>query len=104
MKNNIESGFKIKIELSLYEKEFIIKLLQHTTVQRVVDHLQSSSTIHPDNEDFIECELAVHEVEALIGELSYEANHNRKKWVAQQACDIADGLENELWNAKQSQL
>jgi len=31
-------------------------------------------------------------------------NHNRKKWVAQQACDIADCLENELWNAKQSQL
>lgn len=94
----------MKVELSLYEKEFIIKILQHTTVQRVIDHLQSSSKIHPDNEDFIECELAIHEVEDLIGELSYEANHNRKKWVAQQACEIADGLEYQLWDAKRTQL
>jgi hypothetical protein len=94
----------MKIELSLYEKEFIIKILQHTTAQRAIDHLQSSSTIHPDNENFIECELAVHEIEDLIGELSYEANHNRKKWVAQQACEIADGLEYQLRDAKKRQL
>jgi hypothetical protein len=42
------------IELSGDEKEFIIKLLQKTTVQRILDHLQSSSTVHPDHKDFIQ--------------------------------------------------
>ena len=94
----------MKIELSEYEKNFIIKILENTSVQRILNHLKTSSTLHPENEDFIECELVIDEVEELIGELSYEANHNRKKWVAQQACDIADGLENQLWNAKRAQL
>lgn len=91
----------MKIELSSDEREFIIKILQHTSVQRILERLQSSSTMHPDNNDFIECELAINEVDELIGELSYEANHNRKRLIAQQAGDIADGLENQLWNAKQ---
>ena len=93
----------MKIELSAYEKEFVIDLLQNTSVQKILDHLKSSSTVHPDNEDFIECELTIGELEGLIGELSYEANHNRKKLVAQQACDVADGLENQLWDAKRAQ-
>src|SRR5262249_18455377 len=91
---------KMKIELSVDEKEFVIKLLKNTSVQRILDHLQSSSTTHPDSEDYIECELTIDELEDLIGELSYEANHNRKILVAEQACDIADGLENQLRYAK----
>ncbi len=93
----------MRIELSAYDKEFVINLLQNTTVQKILDHLQSTSTIHSENEDFIECELTINELEELIGELSYEANHNRKKLVAQQACDIAENLENQLWDAKPSQ-
>ena len=93
----------MKIELSAYDKEFIIKILQNTSAQRAVDHLQSASTMHAENENYIECELAIDEVEDLIGELSYETNHNRKKSIAQQACDIADSLENQLWDVKQSQ-
>lgn len=90
----------MKIELSAYEKEFVIDLLQHTTAQRVLDKLESSSTPHPDNADYIECELTIPELEDLVGELSYEANHNRKKRVAAEACDIAECLENQLWSAK----
>jgi chorismate-pyruvate lyase len=93
----------MKIELSAYDKEFVINLLQNTSVQRILDHLQSSSTVHPENEDFIECELKIDELGELIGELSYEANHNRKKLVAKQACDIAESLENQLWDAKHAQ-
>lgn len=101
MENSI-SRFRIKIESYAYEKEFVINLLQNTSVQRILDHLKSSSTVHFENEDFIECELTIGELEELIGELSYEANHNRKKLVVQQACDIADGLENQLWDAKRA--
>jgi hypothetical protein len=78
----------MKIELSLYDKDFVISLLHYTHVKRVLDKLTLSSTTHPDNADYIERELTLHELEDLVGELSYEANHNRKKRVAQ-ACDIA---------------
>lgn len=86
----------MKIELSTSEKDFVIGLLQQTTVQRVLDKLKSSSTPHPDNREYIECELTISEVEDLIGELSYEANHNRKKQIAADACDIAECLEGQL--------
>lgn len=90
----------MKIELSVCDKEFIIALLQKTSVQRVLNKLEFTSTSHPDNEDYIECELTMHELEDLVGELSYEANHNQKKRVATQACDIAECLENQLWSGK----
>ena len=90
----------MKIELSAHDKDFVIDLLQQTTVQRVLDKLASSSIPNPDNEDYIECELTLSELEALVGELSYEANHNRKKQVAAVACDIAECLEQQLWSAK----
>lgn len=89
----------MKIELSAYEKDFVIALLRQTTVQHVLEKLEHSSTQHPDNEDYIECELSIHELEDLVGELSYEANHNRKKQVAAQACDIAECLEYQLLSA-----
>ncbi len=90
----------MKIELSAYERKFVIGLLKNTTVQRVLDKLESSSTPHPDNEDYIECELTIPELEDLVGELSYEANHNQKKLLAAEACDIAECLEEQLWSAK----
>ena len=93
----------MKIELSLFDQKFAISLLQNTSVRRILERLKLLSTVHPDNEDYIECELTIREVEELVGELSYEANHNRKKRVAEQACDIADSLENQLWTAKHSE-
>lgn len=101
MTNNIKSVRNVKIELSAYDKEFVVNLLQNTSAQRVLQKLQSSSTVHPDNEDYVECEITLYELEDLIGELSYEANHNRKKRIAEQACDIAECLENQLYYSKE---
>ena len=92
----------MKIELSAYDKEFVVSLLENTSVRSTSKKLKLSSTVHPDNEDYIECELTFNETEELVGELSYEANHNRKKQVAGHACDIADSLENQLWAAKRA--
>jgi hypothetical protein len=94
---------KMKIELSVYDKIFVVATLQNTSVHGIVNRLKSSSTIHADNNDYIEFELTIHELEELVGELSYEANHNNKKRVAEQACDIADSLENQLWEAKRAE-
>lgn len=81
------------------DKEFVVNLLQHTSVQRIVERLHSSS-VHPENDDYIEFELTIDECEELIGELSYEANHNRKKRVSNQACEIAESLESQWYDAK----
>lgn len=86
--------------MSADEKEFVVNLLQKTSVQRIVSRLNSSSTAHPDNEDYIEFELTLAECEELIGELSYEANHNRKKNVSYQACEIAESLEGQWYDAR----
>lgn len=86
----------MKIELYIHEKEFIIRLLRNTSVQRILDKLQKSSTVHPDNEEFVECELTTSEVNELVGELSYEVNHNRKRHVAEQANEIAEALESQM--------
>ena len=93
----------MKIELSVYEKEFVVSLLQKTSVQRMIDRLRLSSTMHSDHEDYIEFELSIHELEELVGELSYEANHNRKKQIAMLACEIADSLEGQLFRAKRAE-
>lgn len=93
---------KMNIELSSYKKDFVISLLQHSHVRATLERLNLSSTVHPDNEDYIECELTIYEVEELIGELSYEANHNRKKRTAEMACEIAESLENQLFSAKRA--
>ena len=91
----------MKIELSTWDKEFIVSLLKNTSVRKeTLDRLSLSSTVHPDNENYIECELPISELEDLVGELSYEANHNLKKRVAEQACDIAESLEGQLWDEK----
>jgi hypothetical protein len=90
----------MKIEISIDDKEFVVNLLQHTSVQRIVDRLQASSTVHPENDDYIEFDLTIDECEELIGELSNEANHNRKKHVSHQAGEIAESLESQWYNAK----
>jgi len=96
-------GCEMKIELSTWEKEFIISLFQDTHLKGITKKLIQSSTIHPDNEDYVECELTIRELEELVGELSYEANHNRKRRLAEQACEIADSLENHLWRANRAE-
>ena len=89
----------MKIEISKYEQQFIIDLFKKSYVESVTKKLILSSTVHPDNEDYVECEITIRELKDLIGELSYEANHNQKKRIAEQACEIADSLESQLWSA-----
>jgi hypothetical protein len=86
--------------MSIDEKDFVVHLLKKTGVQRIISRLDSSATVHPENEEYIEFELTMAECEELIGELSYEANHNRKKRISYQACEIAESLESQWYFAK----
>lgn len=92
----------MKIEISLYDQEFVVKLLNKSRLRSVINNLVATSTVHPDNEDYVECKIAMSALEDLVGELSYEANHNRSKIIAAQACDVAESLEGQLYNEKHS--
>ena len=93
----------MEIELSIYEQQFIIDLFQNSYLKDITKKLIATATVHPDNEDYVEREITVRELKDLIGELSYEANHNRKKRISELSCEIADSLENQLWSAKRSE-
>ena len=91
----------MKIELSANDQEFIIDLFQKRQfLQSVIKNLVESSTTHPDSDEYLECELSKDELKELVGELSYEANHNRSKIISEHACEAADSLEAQLWRAK----
>jgi len=64
--------------------------------EKRLDH----ATVHPDNDDYLYCAFTLREIEALIGELSYEANHNRSKRIAGFACELADSLETQFYQLK----
>jgi len=90
----------MQVEIFSGELEFIADLLKKTHVEYIIKKMIKSSKVHPDNEDYFLCTTTVSELEELVGELSYEANHHRKKSVAEQACEIADSLELSLWEEK----
>jgi len=83
---------KMFIEISLEAKEFLMVWLPKTYLKGLEKKFKHA-TVHPECDEYIECEFTRHEVEEMVGELSYEANHNRSKRVASLACDIADSLE-----------
>ena len=82
------------IELAVYHQKFIIDLFRgYRLVAEIIKKLSQSSTMHPDNDEYIECEVGRDSLEDLVGELSYEANHNRSKIISEQACEAAESLE-----------
>lgn len=52
---------------------------------------------HPECDEFIVCELNSNDVKELAGQLSFEANHNRNKRIAERADDLADCIETQLY-------
>ena len=91
----------MKVELSVYNQQFIINLFQkHSLLESIIKKMVQSSVEHPDSDEYIECELTKAELKELVGELSYEANHNRSKRISEHACEAADSLEVQIWDAK----
>jgi len=87
----------MNIELSSYHQEFIINLFKNNgLLSSVIKKLSLLSTVHPECDEYIECKVTLDELEELVGELSFEANHNRSKKISEQACEAADSLENQL--------
>ena len=83
------------IELYKEDQEFIIGLLNRTHLMGIIKNIRLA-TVHPECDEFILCELTTYDAEELVGQLSFEANHNRKKRVSCRASDIADSIEAQL--------
>jgi hypothetical protein len=80
------------IELYKSDPKFIIDLLHRTHLMRIIPNLQNA-TEHPECDEFVLCELDMDGVQELVGQLSFETNHNSEKNVRERACDIADSIE-----------
>ena len=88
----------MKIELSVYDYEFVINLFEkYYRLEDTITQMIRTSSVHPDSEEYVVCEITIFDLGELVGELSYEANHNRKKRISAQACEVADSLESQLY-------
>lgn len=88
----------MRVELSVYDQQFIIDLFKKSRfLKAIINKLAQTSIEHPDSDEYLECELTKYELQELVGELSYEANHNQSKRISEQACEAADSLEVQIW-------
>jgi len=80
--------------LELYEddRDFIIGLLRNTHLMGLRKNFREAMT-NPECNEMILCELSQTDAEELVGQLSFEANHNRRKSVSERADSIADSIE-----------
>jgi hypothetical protein len=77
------------------DKQFIINLLKRTHLRGMISSIQEAET-SSECDEFVVFELSKLDAEELVGQLSFEANHNKNKSTAARACDIADSIEIQL--------
>ena len=80
----------IKIELYSDDRDFIVDLIYYGLQETVLKKLKRA---RPNKHGIITCVVDEYALGDMIGYLSLEANHNKKKSVQERACDIADTLE-----------
>lgn len=83
------------LELHKDDQQFLVDLLYQTHLREIIKNIQQAKP-HPECDEYILCELERYAVEELAGQLSFEANHNRSKRIAQWAGDIVDSIELQL--------
>ena len=86
---------KMMLELYKEDQNFIIDLPYNTHLTGIIKNIRHA-IVSPECDEFILCKLTLRDAEELAGQLSFEANHNRKKSVADRACDIAEMVEAQL--------
>lgn len=82
-------------ELYKEDQYFMIDLLHHTHLTGLIKNIRRAK-ISQECDEFILCKLALNDAEELVGQLSFEANHNMNKRVAQRSSEIADNIESQL--------
>ncbi len=80
----------INIELYADERDFIVECLEYALLDDLLIKLKQSK---PNKESIINVRLGDYDLEQLIGNLSLEANHNKKRSIQELAYEIAEKLE-----------
>ncbi len=80
----------ITIELYTDERDFIIDVIEYALHDKLLSKLKKARS---DQDNFVRFSVDIYDLELLIGNLSLEANHNKKRSVQDNACEIAERLE-----------
>lgn len=80
----------INIELYTDERDFIVEHLEYALLDDLLNKLKKAK---PNRDNTINLRLDDYDLEQLIGNLSLEANHNKKRSIQELACDLAEKLE-----------
>ena len=80
----------INVELYIDEKNFIVDLLEYALLDDLLNKLKQAK---PNRENIINICLDEYDLEQLIGNLSLEANHNKKRSTQEFACEMAEKFE-----------
>lgn len=80
----------VKVEMYADERDFIIGLIEYALLDDLINKLKRAK---PNKENIINIRLGDYDLEQLIGNLSLEANHNKKRLVQERACEVAEMLE-----------
>lgn len=80
----------INVELYTDERDFIVKHLEYALLEGLLNKLKRAK---PNRDNIINIRLDDYDLEQLIGNLSLEANHNKKRSIQELACDMAEKLE-----------
>lgn len=80
----------VKVEMYSDERDFIIDLIEYALLDNLINKLKRAK---PNKENIINIHLNDYDLEQLIGNLSLEANHNKKRSIQERACEVAEILE-----------
>jgi len=80
----------INVELYADERDFIVDLLEYALLDNLLNKLKQAKS---NKENIINICLNSYDLEQLIGNLSLEANHNKKRLIQESAYEMAEKLE-----------
>ena len=80
----------VDVELYTDERDFILGLIEYGLSDELFNKLKNAK---PDAENLLSIRLSSYDLEQLIGYLSLEANHNKKRSIQETADEIAEKLE-----------
>lgn len=80
----------INVELYTDDRDFIVTHIKYALSDNLLNKIKRA---RPNKENVISVQLDDFDLEQLIGNLSLEANHNKKRSIQELACEIAEKLE-----------
>lgn len=80
----------VKVEMYADQRDFIVDLIEYALLDDLINKLRRAK---PNKENIINIRLDDYDLEQLIGNLSLEANHNKRRSIQERACEVAEMLE-----------